>query len=125
MRKLTKKEIENAPDWATHYLAHPWSVNIRYTDGIHFNTGKGKPKITVPDDLDDPMEHFKPIPRKEFDINGHNFSDDDIKSVEVDGLDDDEYIHITFRGEVIELCHDRDDIIAMAKAVKLTASDLQ
>jgi len=76
MRDLTQQEIDNAPEWATHYIILEFSSLVRYTDGIKFVCGKSKHEISVPSELDDPLDNAKPIPRKPFDISGYEFSGD-------------------------------------------------
>jgi hypothetical protein len=46
MRQLTPKEIENAPDWATHYVIPGGIGVIRYRNNTHFvwaDTGVKQP----------------------------------------------------------------------------------
>lgn len=67
----------------------------------------------------------KDAPSEKFDISDYEFSDCDIESVEIDGYANNEYLHFDFKQETNELTHSKDDVIAMAKALKLTADDLK
>jgi len=122
MRELTQKEIDNAPSWATHYDAVGESIMFE---------SKGSTQMMIKGELGNfipfgPVsEHSIPIPHKEFDISEYEFSDCDIQSVMVDGCEGHEYIHISFKEETIELTQSRFDVIAMAKALKLTADELK
>lgn len=123
MRELTRKEIDNAPSWATRYFIAKnygirWSNSEKYKwqgdESIYISGGYLR-RINSESVL---------IPRKEFDISKHVFTDCDIELVEVDGLADDEYLHFDFKQETNELTHSKGDVIAMAKALKITAEDL-
>jgi len=65
MRKLTQKEIDNAPDWATHFKSSGNSVLFE---------SQYKTQLMVNGELGDLIPFggisysAKPIPRKEFDI---------------------------------------------------------
>ncbi len=115
MRDLTPQEVANAPEWATHYESMPHGV-IYQTDGS-FQTGTvgGRCKHNGL------SGGAKPIPRKELDISGYEFSDGDMDVIiEADGgvfvsVDSDRGIYANLS---------RNDIIALAKHSKLTAEDL-
>lgn len=124
MRDLTQKEIDQAPDWAQRYFSEGiTALYININDGIiaHINA----PEVTFApwNELEYALENSQPIPRKEFAISEYQFSDTDIKSVEIDGYADNEYLHF-YLHDTNELTHSKSDVITMAKALKLTASDL-
>ena len=122
MRELTPEEIKNAPEWAVEYyidIKDIWYVNKKW--GMAKMIGRVR-NIKSHSQI---MSDAKPIPRKEFDISENEFSDCDIESVEIDGYADNEYLHFDFKQETNELTHCKDDVIAMAKALKLTAEDLR
>ena len=113
MRDLTPQEVANAPEWATHYESMPHGV-IYQTDGS-FQTGTvgGRCKHNGL------SGGAKPIPRKELDISGYEFSDDDINIHNAIG---DRYeLYVT--SKCIEL--NKQDAIALAKHFKLTVEDLK
>lgn len=62
MRQLTQTEIDNAPDWATHYSALKWGV--LYQSNEYFQADGDGSKCSQSRVSDE----AKPIPRKEFDI---------------------------------------------------------
>ncbi len=89
MRELTQQEIDQAPDWATHYSALPRTSSARRSAYLIFES-KSKYQIfyigggfsRVNDNLGRfNTAELKPIPRKEFDIDEYKFSDDNIKIV--------------------------------------------
>lgn len=115
MRDLTPDEIKAAPDWATHYVTD--DACLRWSDHSHFQWVGGHK-----------MEHNNyfiiqpvPIPRKEFDISEHEFSEGGISVISVD-VDDD---RLTLCVGHSEGDFTKKDIAAMAKALKLTPEDLK
>jgi hypothetical protein len=100
MRPLTQQEIDDAPSWANYYSIQK--------DEPYF-TGLA---------MDQRGLDFKPIPRKEFDITNHRFSDNDITHAfrSIGGV----FINCD-QGVTLS----KSDIIALAKTVKLTAEDLK
>lgn len=113
MRKLTQQEIEWAPAWADGYTIDVHGDIEWYTGNCYL------------------VEHdnffFKaePIPRKEFDISDHDFSDSDVISVIYQGYETEAYLYFELSRDTNELCHSREDVIAMAKSMSLTAEDLK
>ncbi len=116
MRKLTQQEIDNAPDWATHYLivneVFMWESKTEWShygsERVMCNHGLGKAS--------------KPIPRKEFDIARCEF--DGLSNVTVDGN------FIVFEvvnsdDETTDVYIDKEFTIAAAKKFKLTTDDLK
>jgi len=118
MRELTPEEIKNAPDWATHYLIRGTVFMWESEDSWSHYEAK---RVMQNHGL---ATAAKPIPHKEFDISAYEFSDNDILSVELQESVSDSHVYFEFKREVDQLFHSRNDIIAMAKSVKLTASDL-
>lgn len=98
MRELTQQEINDAPDWATHYY-------VDYDDSVSFNGGAG---------------HSKPIPRKPFDIGEYEFSDKDIFNHFI--TKDKSRINFDFDSELMPsdtIGFNKQDAIAIAKHFKL------
>jgi hypothetical protein len=124
MRKLTQHEIDQAPEWATSYFIYSGGQEIRWQDNIDhiFMWSHEGVKFPFPRDV---FSRGESINRKPFDISEYEFSDCDIESVEIDGYADNEYLHFDFKQETNELTHSKGDVIAMAKALKLTAEDLK
>jgi hypothetical protein len=114
MRELTAKEIENAPDKYTHYLFD--HGRLCYLN----NTHKYYPNETLnPNTVrTNGVGAAKPIPRKEFDIMTHEFSDHD---VEID-INEDGCLWLC---AVAYSSINKRDAIAIAKHFKLTSDDLQ
>jgi hypothetical protein len=127
IRDLTQQEIEAAPEWAVKYwvMANHGghrSGNICFVNKLNNITQwQGSEKCGIPS-LG--TLSFKQIPRKEFDISEYEFSDCDIELVELVECGESSYLHFDFKQETNELTHSKCDVIAMAKALKLTASDL-
>ena len=127
MRDLTEEELKLAPDWATHYCVtkfkgqHCITFHNSYWDQwVYPVSGAWSPKMTsqrIP-------ALAKPISTKPFDINKHEFSDDEIRFVKV--FHAEEYITILLNREALNTVrHDKADIIAMAKALGVTGEDLK
>lgn len=99
MRKLTKHETENKPWWAKSY-----DIQAQHDTPIFYITERGG---------------AMPIPRKEFDISKHEFSDRLIDASMVIG---DEVLIRAFNNGITMK---KQDAIALAKHFKLTAEDLR
>lgn len=112
MRKLTQNEIDNAPEWATHYAVQDgylrWSDEEFYmwehhkTKGQHNNIFLTEPK---------------PIPCKEFDIDDCELQCGGGSFCVVNGT-----LYLTIN--LIDAEIQKQDAINQAKYFKLTASDL-
>lgn len=111
MRKLTKKETNDAPAWAVSYSILVNSVGNDYPTYHERHYGYTLPLLQL-------------VPRKEFDISEYEFS---YSSVEIELNDDgDLSMWVSDDGLTSESCgFNKLDVIAMAKAVKLTAEDLK
>jgi len=124
MRDLTQQEIDDKPEWATHYCIGDFTDNDRicyegnipvadycyqYVGGIIVGGNNG---IT---------EDAKPIPRKEFDITTYDYSHGGLTLHSVDDVNGD--LYLSHYGEVHR--RTRKDTIAEAKHFKLTAEDLR
>ena len=126
MRELTQQEIDNAPDWATHYYVS----ELGGSDVVHY-LNKEKLRMSMTDDLLGSITAkvskrcqsyimTKPIPRKPFDIRSHTFSDEDVNyqgqsnenclDLAVDDNSDDDCSYF---------CITKQDAIAIAKHFKL------
>ncbi len=102
MRELTQQEIDQAPKRFTYYC-------VKSNGGIHWQTKKE-------------CSGSQPIPRKQFDISEHEFSDDD-ESFSVNG----DFIVLKRCDNYTNPSFDihRPEAIALAKHFKLTADDLR
>lgn len=114
MRDLTQKEIDNAPDWATHYFIEEsgglcYECKDRY---INVNMKFLSYQTTGVEDFS------KPIPRKEFDIEDYCPSDLHMLNVNSDG-------NIEFSVGDFPKTINKQDSIAFAKHFKLTQDDLK
>ncbi len=117
MRDLTKEEIGNAPEWATHYRADSHSVVFECTEywqrlllqlGVFaHNRVKQKSKLTK----------CRPIVREVFDI-GEYFNEDSGLCFDVTAG------YLWFERNGTATPSEKSDIIAAAKHFKLTARDL-
>ena len=118
MRDLTEEELKLAPAGCDHY--NIVDGNVYFTDifGIEVFDSRG---VEVNNCIMGNMVFAKsvPLPSKPFDIKCHNFSDDYIVKVT---LDEDIYLHLEKHTPYI--AHSRGDVIAMAKALGVTAKDL-
>ena len=103
MRELTQQEIDNAPDWATHYAMDDdgeifWQRKL--VSGCHSSE--------------------KPIPRKPFDIGWYEFSDKDIFNHFI--TKDKSRVNFDFDSELMPsdtIGFNKQDAIALAKHFKL------
>ena len=102
MRDLTEKEINLAPDWATHYQLDD-DDNVIYKDS-RFGSHEGSKgvKWVV----------------KASDITGYEFSDSGIEGCEIGGG------VLTIYNPELTTNLDKDDVIAIAKALGVTSVDL-
>ena len=119
--KLTDEQIaELAPDWATHYSymmagivyqsSDSWQV---YTDGVYSDIHTRK---AISKDA-------KTIPRKKFDISEYEFSYGELTNC---SLDNNELTICEGQGYGQECkTFSKKDVIAMAKALSVTAEDLK
>lgn len=131
MRDLTQKEIDNAPErFDAYYEDGHGNLRLLNTATTETCSVKWLPDTGAVISFD--RNHYslktcKPIPRKQeaFDIGKHEFSDEDIGIVEHEKYKTGEYIYFQFNHEIEELRFCRDDIIALAKVVNLTADDLK
>lgn len=115
MRQLTKTEIENAPEWATHYgICEDGDILFENEEFFIF-ASKPKKKLGQLFGVD---EDSKPIPRKEFDIEA--FEADDMVKFYIDSDGD-----LEFDGFDESYLLRKDSAIAIAKHFKLTADDLR
>lgn len=121
MRNLTQQEIDDAPSWATHYVITINNYVIYESSQLFFSSFSISPAYNK----GGIGKYAKPIPRTEFDVSEYEFSDGDIKHVEIDGYANNEYLHFGLKQEVNELTHSKADVIAMVKALKITWDDLK
>ena len=130
MRDLTEEELKLAPEWATHYdsdyiKAHPVKLcffNDLQAVNVFKNGVVGEPYFNEVGISDSDRE--LPI-RKTFDISEHEFSCESVKACKPSWVGDDLQISIldgdfTHHDAVIN----KQDVIAMAKALGVTAKDL-
>lgn len=118
MRKLTQNEIDNAPEWATHYGVIEFDHIMwrsKYLGSIN-NSGQ------LPFYCYGIPEHCtKPIPRKEFDISDYESCDPNVDYIEAQEF----CIRTVFEDDINEYIENRDDVIAKAKHFKLTPGELK
>ena len=115
MRKLTQQEIDNAPEWATHYtITRPASLPM-YESTKSYQVVDNNRRIQPPKGI---SSHAKPIPRKEFDIHAHKFNGE----LSVYGLTE---LCVTMEERENFVDIGMRDAIALAKHFKLTAEDLK
>ena len=117
MRDLTKEELKLSPDWATHYF-------IDVDDDVIYESVS----LCWWKSLDNPMKNYtfnmrknKAINWKPFDISEYEFSDYDIYSAT---LFDDELFICDRDYEISSVSIKKQDAIAIAKALGVTAKDL-
>ena len=117
MRDLTQQEIDNAPDWATHYYITP-SGTITFESDKMFQSVSGTVHSNVVTGI---SKRCRSIPRKAFDIRYHDWGDEFIVIVDCDS----EHFQLmcTVQNELFGI--HRKDIITMAKHVNLTADELK
>lgn len=120
MRNLTKTEIDDAPDWATHYdIGDFEDKNCVCYQGhsfvkVNYYQYAGGMKVQINRLTDE----AKSIPRKEFDI--ETFDPGDMVKFYIDSDGD-----LEFDGYDDSYIMRRDSAIAIAKHFKLTAEDLK
>jgi len=109
MRELTQQEIDNAPEWATHYKV------------VKSVTLQNHPVIFVAcEDEAASIYNYEPVPRKPFDISEHEFSDKDIFNHFI--TKDKSRINFDFDSDLMPsdtIGFNKDDAIAIAKHFKL------
>jgi hypothetical protein len=123
MRDLTEEELKLAPDWATHYqfgvIGNLIFISLRKMLAWNVNT-----PLSMAVDLEycsHLVDKHKPIERKPFDITKYEFSEGlSISnmcklSVEIEFKDNDDCNYVPLH---------KDDVIAIAKALGVTAKDL-
>ncbi len=117
MRGLTQEEIDNAPDWATHYRAIDSEVQYESTTkwmaiGVYFPF-----IIRGPFSQKSKLTKCKPIPSKSFYISEHEF----------DGLfyQGGSSYRVDFNIDMESFSLSKDDVIALSKHFKLTEEDLK
>lgn len=117
MRDLTEEELKLAPEWATHYYI--------YADGdILFESKEMYQMLGFTSVIKDiPNVSIECATIIRFDISNYKFSDKEVKSARlVDGGD---YLKTTLSNTSFNtLMHNKDDAIAIAKALGVTAEDL-
>lgn len=119
MRQLTQQEIDQAPEWATHYVIPAGIEAIRWRDSKHFQWSDCDCKQNLGGWS---ILECQPIPRKEFDISAYEFSDLEIeRAIQHDS---DEVQLDMMDGSRPALINKR-DAIALAKHFKLTSEDLK
>lgn len=125
MRDLTEEELKLAPDWATHYQILDLSTKYKLdfvskSEFCHLNNQNELTEVMshiagiTPEDIEIPRD------KKPFDITKHEFGDT-VQHMESDGCELSLYCVDGFRH--VELY--KDDAIAIAKALGVTAEDLK
>ena len=124
MRDLTKEELKLAPDWATHYTVDSYDDVIYQSENLCWWVN-----------LESPLSHKNmdegavEIIKKPFDITKHEFSDPawSINEIDVGQGYIDFYNHETCTDDGDDDTHvlDKDDAIAIAKALGVTGENLK
>lgn len=115
MRNITQTEIDNAPEWATHYTI--LNFGVLYQNNEYFQSDVDGFKCVQSRVSDE----AQPIQRKEFDISEYEYSHGGLKLHSVDDVNGD--LYLSHYREVHR--RTREDAIAEAKHFKLTAEDLK
>lgn len=115
MRDLTQKEIDDAPDWATHYSVAADGCVMYESSGLIIWTGLDSPRCNIAISAT-----AKPIPRKQeaFDIYQAKTSSG-IKFTGANSM----YVNVNYLEESAVVA--KIDVIALAKHFNLTAEDLK
>jgi hypothetical protein len=117
MRKLTQQEIDQAPDWATHYYSDGCDEYVRFQCNIkHLFMWTDEEKVNTFARSD--HHQGEPIPRPKFDIWSVKFNGD-IALYSCDKLS------VTFIELEHTTCLGRTEIIAAAKHLNVTAEELK
>lgn len=118
MRELTKEELDLAPSWATHYVI-TGNNYVMYESEYHWCTSEDFSRC-----CNSKVSHdAKPINRKPFDISEYEFSDKDLS---ISGICAKRLIEIKINDCGINSYGtlNKQDIIAIAKALGVTGEDL-
>jgi hypothetical protein len=119
MRDLTEKELALAPDWATHYRIGEAEV-LYESNSKWLARSFCAPFIARgPYSQNSALTKLKPIPRKPFDISGHDFSDEAVSFDVMNSV-----ILIDSAGANLYVGFNKADAIAIAKALGVKGSDL-
>lgn len=119
MRPLTQQEIDQAPDWATKYDVSHHAANRLVG---YYGECQAQFVYTKSDMWSDvhcnyaAPDYALPIPRKEFDIGEHEFSDPNFDGCEIDGQD--VILHVSTHSDLNDptsIAHNEQDSIALAK----------
>lgn len=122
MRDLTTEEIENAPEWADSVFENGHGALCWFSNdtGLALRIGSSAIPVAM-SSVHYSFKTNKPIHRKEFDISEHKLDRCDDKLVQ-SGLDLEMCRHDNYANPSFNIR--KQDVIAMAKHFKLTASDL-
>jgi len=118
-RPLTQKEIDLAPEWATHYF-------VTFHGDVTFENDRFAQilcglVLQVKYECNGLCISSTPIPRKPFNIESVEWSDTDILNVEVQG----DLILDFIKPNTPHITHTKQDIINKAKALGITPEDLK
>ena len=121
MRELTEDELALAPDWATHYYAFD-SGTIQYESAdLYVRFFKKTGRFGVERCNKEYGISGVVIPRKPFDITKHEFVDLEIGQAEING----DGIQLNMVDNSRPAIIYKRDVIAIAKALGVTAEDLE
>jgi hypothetical protein len=118
MRPLTQQEIDDAPEWATHYTAedeHVTFISEKYYQNYHVPLGRlliKRPRIGL-------SGYEQPIPRKEFDIIEY-LESDSTHEAQQPYIADEGRGDLNINGEISKF-----HAIGIGKHFKLTSDDLK
>lgn len=125
MRELTEEELKLAPDWATHYFIDELDDALYAglsKDGKYYSVWWFG--LSLPIEYVDDIDGYVTISKKPFDITKHEWSDTSVKEVRLfrDGSID---IQSNLVGVEVQISIYKQDAIAIAKALGVTAEDLK
>ena len=119
MRDLTEEELKLAPDWATHYWVHDGKVMFESVDLFQLLNNR-ELTDSYSNDSGYITSFAVEIKRKPFDIGEYYFSSSNINGCIVDCG----FLNLSFSVSERGCFFDKDDAIAIAKALGVTGEDL-
>jgi len=121
MRDLKQQEIDDAPQWATHYYVSRINDTVRW-NGDELFMWEFESAAKSISEYGFRNMHTQPIPRKPFDISEHEFSDE-TSHIEINSANELAVCMTATNGKWFAMY--KDDAIALAKHFKLTVEDLK
>jgi len=121
-RPLTQKEIDLAPEWATHYF-------VTFHGDVTFENDRFAQilcglVLQVKYECNGLCISSTPIPRKPFDIKSVEWSDSDIESIKIDD-DGGGVVILDADYNISDIRLSKKDVVNLNKALGITAEDLK